>query len=87
VEANMENQIFEKVKTILNNQLSDRLDGKEISINDQLMDLDINSLAFIKIVVALEDEFDVEFQDEDLDISKFETVEDIVKYIESETNQ
>jgi len=83
----MENQIFEKVKTILNNQLSDRLDGKEISINDQLMDLDINSLAFIKIVVALEDEFDVEFQDEDLDISKFETVEDIVKYIESETNQ
>jgi len=83
----MENQTFEKVRTILKVQLDQLLDGKDITINDELTNIGINSLLFIKTIVAMEKEFDIEFQDEDLDVSKYRTVDDIVKYIDSKTVQ
>ncbi len=82
----MNNEIYERVKQVLNKQLSEILEGKDISVGDQLINLGINSITFIKIAVALEAEFDVEFEDEDLDASKFKTVEDIVAYLEKKTD-
>lgn len=77
----MDNQIFEKVKEILHNQLPDG-SSADLSPDDDLTDLGINSLLFVKIAVALENEFDIEFTDEDLDIQKFKTVGDIVGYVD-----
>jgi acyl-CoA synthetase (AMP-forming)/AMP-acid ligase II/acyl carrier protein len=47
--------------------------------------IDIDSITFIKAVVALEGEFDFEFDDEMLLISKFPTIKSIVDYVESKT--
>lgn len=48
---------------------------------DNLIDLGINSLIFVKIVVNLESFFDFEFDDNDLNYEKFQNVEAICIYI------
>lgn len=58
----------------------------QISGNAKLGELGLNSLLFIKVVVRLEVEFDVDFEDENMDISTFVVLNDIVKYIESQQN-
>ena len=71
--------IFEKVKEILIDQL-DAEDEKvtmEASIVD---DLGADSLDLVDLVMSLEEEFDVEIPDEQVENVK--TVGDIVKYIE-----
>ena len=50
--------------------------------NDDLTQLDINSISFIKLVVALEMEFDFEFEDNALDYSKFTSLNSLCCYVE-----
>ena len=52
-----------------------------ISMETNLMkDLEADSLDAVEIIMAIEDEFDIEIPDEDAE--KFQTVEDLVKYVE-----
>lgn len=46
-----------------------------------LIDIQFNSIAFISLVVAIEGEYDIEFDDEMLLVSKFNTISDIGKYV------
>lgn len=58
------------------------LDKEKITENSGLVtDLGLNSLDVINVVVAFEDEFDIEIPDNK--IKEFVTVEDIVEYIEN----
>lgn len=52
-----------------------------VGIEEKLDDLGINSLSFIKIVVAIEEQFKIEFDDEDLTKIKFKFVKDIINYV------
>lgn len=52
-----------------------------ININDVLTDIGINSLNFIRMVVHLEEAFDVEFPDEALEYDKFNTIAEISDYL------
>lgn len=72
--------IFEKVKEILVDQLDVDKDAvtMESAISD---DLGADSLDVVDMVMSLEEEFDVEIPDEEIESMK--TVGDIVKYIES----
>lgn len=47
-----------------------------------LTSLGLNSLLFIKFVVRLEVEFDIDFDDENMDVRNFATINDIVAYVE-----
>lgn len=49
--------------------------------DSSLVDIQVNSIAFISLVVAIEGEYDFEFDDEMLLIGKFNTLSDIAKYI------
>lgn len=71
---------IEKVKELIKEMLPA---GTEIDNETLLKDAGINSLSFIKLIVSLEDEFDVEFEDEEL--GKFETSSPITltEYIEA----
>ncbi len=72
---------FEKVKEILSKQLEVSVD--EIQLANSLQeDLGADSLDVVEIVVALEDEFSIEIADEET--AKIKTVDDIVKYIDSQ---
>lgn len=71
--------IFEQVKKIL----CDQLDLEEEQVNEDsevIDDLGADSLDIVDLVMTLEEEFDTEIPDED--IENLKTVGNIVKYIE-----
>jgi acyl carrier protein len=69
---------FEEVKAILVDLLG--VDGDQISMGSRFReDLEADSLDIVELVMALEDQFNVEVSDEDA--QKIATVEDAVKYI------
>ena len=71
--------IFDKVKDILVEQLD--LDEAAITMDSIIVDdLGADSLDIVDLVMTLEDEFDTEIPDEE--IEGIHTVGDIVKYIE-----
>ena len=71
--------IFEKVCAILAEALN--VDPDEITMETLIMeDLDADSLDVVDIAMSLEDEFGIEFPDEDLE--KVRSVGDVVKYLE-----
>lgn len=47
---------------------------------------EMDSITFIKIIVALENEFDFEFDDEMLLISRFPTIKPMIEYVEIKVN-
>lgn len=71
--------IFEKVKELVAEQLDAEVE--EITMETSLMkDLDADSLDAVEIIMALEDEFEVEIPDEDAE--GFKSIGNIVDYIE-----
>ncbi|QXM05890.1 acyl carrier protein [Crassaminicella indica] len=72
--------IFEKVVEIIADQLGLE-ETDHIQLETSLMDdLEADSLDAVEIMMALEDEFDIEIPDEDAE--KFKSIGDIAKYIE-----
>lgn len=62
--------------------IKDKLSGKtDVGPQDKLQDLNVDSVAFIQIIVALESEFGFEFEDEKLLFTAFPTVKDMVDYV------
>ena len=71
--------VFEKLKKIISEQLE--VDQSIISEGSTITgDLGADSLDLVDLAISLEDEFEVEVPDNVLE--KFETVGDIVRFIE-----
>jgi acyl carrier protein len=72
--------MFERIKEIIADQLGID-DTEEITTTTSLVDdLEADSLDAVEIVMALEDEFDIEIPDEEAE--QFKNIGDICKYIE-----
>ncbi len=70
---------FDKIKDIIIEQLA--VEESEVNMDTNLMkDLSADSLDAVEIIMAIEDTFGIEIPDEDAE--KFQTVEDLVKYVE-----
>lgn len=78
----MEDKILNEVINIIRGKLKD---GSHITLdrNTILSELDINSITFIEIVVAMELAFDFEFDDEKLLFTAFPTISSMTEYVES----
>lgn len=80
----VENPEFEKLARIfhqLNNQYN------EISLNTSLQEMGINSIDFISLIVKVEDEFNIIFEDDKLDMTKFPDILSLFSYIQQQTNK
>jgi acyl carrier protein len=78
----MGSSIESRVKEIITEQLG--VDGKEVTIDASFIDdLGADSLDTVELVMALEEEFDVEIPDEDAE--KIISVGDAVNYIKGKT--
>ena len=77
--------LFDKVKVIVAEQLEVE-EVEEITRETSLMeDLEADSLDAVEIMMALEDEFEIEIPDEDAE--GFKNVGDIVDYIETKISE
>ncbi|MBQ4001992.1 MAG: acyl carrier protein [Lachnospiraceae bacterium] len=73
--------MFEKVKKILEKQLRLK-EGVEVTLDSRIKeDLGADSLDVLQLLMAIEDEYDVEVPDEKL--AEFSTVGDVVAYLET----
>jgi acyl carrier protein len=75
--------VEEKVKEIIVDQLG--VDDKQVNAEASFIDdLGADSLDTVELVMALEEEFDVEIPDEDAE--KIATVQNAIDYIKGHTN-
>ena len=75
--------VEEKVKEIIVDQLG--VDEKQVVTSASFIeDLGADSLDTVELVMALEEEFDVEISDEDAE--KISKVQDAIDYINNNTN-
>lgn len=70
--------MFEKVKAIIVDQLRIS-DADMVTMDTTLEDLGADSLDMVEVIMAVEDEFDVQIKDEDLETLK--SVGDLINYI------
>lgn len=77
--------IFEKVKTIIIEQLAVEDKSKVIPQASFVDDLGADSLDTVELVMALEEEFDIEIPDEAAE--KILTVQDAVDYISNQVSK
>lgn len=72
-------QVFDKVKSIVAEQLG--VDANDITMETSFDDLNADSLDVVELIMALEEEFDIEIPDEDAE--KIKNVGDAVEYIKA----
>ncbi|MNI98949.1 Acyl carrier protein [compost metagenome] len=76
--------MFDKVKEIIADKLS--VNGDDITKESSFIeDLGADSLDIVELIMALEDELEMEIPDEEAE--KFVTVGDVVDYIKSQTEE
>ena len=73
------NMILDKIKELVVDQTG--VSADELSMDTSLVnDLEADSLEAVEIIMAIENEFDIEIPDEDAE--KFLTIRDMVEYLE-----
>ncbi|OIP24211.1 acyl carrier protein [bacterium CG2_30_37_16] len=71
-----------KIKSIIYEQLG--VDKENIGLSSEIAkDLGADSLDIVELVMALEDEFDINIPDEDA--SEIRTVQDVIDYIKAKS--
>jgi len=77
-------RMFEKVREIIADKLS--INEDEITMDSSFLeDLNADSLDIVELIMALEDELDMEIPDEDAE--SFVTVGDVVKYVKEHVEE
>ncbi len=72
--------MFEKIQAIVADKLS--IDAESVTMEASFIDdLNADSLDIVELVMALEDELDMEIPDED--VENFKTVGDVVQYVKA----
>ncbi len=75
---------FDKIRSIIMEQLS--VGESMVTMDTNMMkDLEADSLDAVEIIMAIEEEFDIEIPDEEAE--KFQLVGDLVRYVEEHCEQ
>ena len=75
--GNIDNDVIKIVDDIADEKYIDN----ETQLNTKLIELGIDSLRFIRLIVQLEEEFDIEFDDNDLMLENFKDIQMLITYI------
>jgi len=71
--------IFDKLKEIIKDELGFETD--DLTLESTLVDMGADSLDAVELIMAIEEEYDIEIAEEDA--QKFTSLGNIVSYIES----
>lgn len=72
-----EQDVFEKVKSVITEQLG--VEGEEVTSDTSFEDLNADSLDVVELIMAFEEEFELEISDEDAE--NIQTIGEVVDYI------
>ena len=72
--------ILDKIKVLIVEQTGISADSLDLSTS-LMSDIEADSLDAVEIIMAIEDEFEIEIPDEEAE--KFVTIKDIVDYLEN----
>ena len=75
--------VLDKIKSIVADKLS--INADDITMDTTLEDLGADSLDIVELIMALEEELEMEIPDEDAE--GFKTVGDVVEYITEHTEK
>lgn len=76
-------KIIERIKDILIDELLLQMPRERITNNCSLVnDLGLDSIQILELIVALENEFAVRIEDEDLDYELFSSINSLAKHIQ-----
>ena len=73
-------EVIAKIKALIVEQLG--VEEGDVKIETTFEDLDADSLDIVELVMALEEEFNLEISDEE--VENIKTVGDVVRYIEAQ---
>lgn len=79
----MNNLIECRIKELLIQILGEELQLEEVGYEDNFIDVGLNSINFIKWIVAIENDFNIELDDEVLELDKFNNIKGLANYINS----
>ena len=72
----------ERILKLLKENVSLEKIKKGVDLETNLEEIGVSSVDFIKLIVGIENEFDIEFDDEHLSYEKFKTVRDLIDYLD-----
>ncbi len=75
------------VKRIVKENIQNPNSVENVSDEKFMESIDINSIASIKIIVAIEDEFGIEFDNNLLDVELFQSLDGLVSYVQNKIRQ
>lgn len=75
-------QSLEVIEEVIPELDTENLDTSA-SITD---DYDVNSVSIIRLLVGLEDKFNVEFDDNELALNKYKSFDDVIESVEKKMN-
>ena len=75
------------VKRIVKENIQTPNSVENVSDEKFMESIDINSIASIKIIVAIEDEFGIEFDNNLLDVELFQSLDGLVSYVQNKIRQ
>ncbi|MDU0894751.1 MULTISPECIES: acyl carrier protein [Anaerococcus] len=71
--------VIDELTQLANNNLD--IDFTELDMSTKLSDLDIDSIDMLDFIMLIEEKYDIEFEEDELD--EIETLDDIASLIES----
>jgi acyl carrier protein len=80
---------LEQIESVVAEAIISNSEGQLSEINPEvnLRELGLNSINFIKLVVYLEGTFEIEFEEEFLEMDVFENIRHIAQYIKERIDQ
>lgn len=79
--------IKNKLMEVIEEDLPD-LDTKAVDVSADFVDeYDVNSIQLIQLIVDSENEFDVSFDDKELDLAKYKSFDDLIDTIDNKVNK
>ena len=80
---------LEQIESVVAEAIISNSEGQLSEINPEvnLRELGLNSINFIQLVVYLEGTFEIEFEEEFLEMDVFENIKHITQYIKERINQ
>lgn len=83
----MDEKIKANIREIIGKNIELTVPIEKISYDDDLTTFGMNSITFIKVVVAIELEYGFEFEDDIMLVEKFKKINDLVSYIKEKATK